>query len=151
MFAGKHGFITPRDLFRWAERGAVGYQALAEEGFMVLGERLRGAGERGVVAEVLQQQLKVKLDMEEVYRREASRPQQRLQEALAAAQAAAADADAAVAAAAANSGDAAAAAAARAARATAAAAAAEAAAIQQALSSIVWTRSLQRLYVLVDR
>lgn len=26
VFAGKHGFITPRDLFRWAERGAVGYQ-----------------------------------------------------------------------------------------------------------------------------
>jgi len=26
VFAGKHGFITPRDLFKWAERGAVGYQ-----------------------------------------------------------------------------------------------------------------------------
>lgn len=26
VFAGKHGFITPRDLFRWAGRGAVGYQ-----------------------------------------------------------------------------------------------------------------------------
>lgn len=29
MFAGKHGFITPRDLFKWAERGAVGYQVRA--------------------------------------------------------------------------------------------------------------------------
>lgn len=29
MFAGKHGFITPRDLFRWAGRGAVGYQQVA--------------------------------------------------------------------------------------------------------------------------
>ena len=26
VFAGKHGFITPRDLFRWAGRGAVGYE-----------------------------------------------------------------------------------------------------------------------------
>ena len=29
VFAGKHGFITPRDLFRWAGRGAVGYQQVA--------------------------------------------------------------------------------------------------------------------------
>lgn len=49
MFAGKHGFITPRDLFRWAERGAAGYQALAEEGFALLGERLRSAEERALV------------------------------------------------------------------------------------------------------
>lgn len=28
VFAGKHGFITPRDLFKWAERGAVGYQVM---------------------------------------------------------------------------------------------------------------------------
>lgn len=40
-FAGKHGFITPRDLFRWAERGAISYQDLAENGFLILGERLR--------------------------------------------------------------------------------------------------------------
>ena len=26
VFAGKHGFITARDLFKWAERGAVSYQ-----------------------------------------------------------------------------------------------------------------------------
>jgi len=41
VFAGKHGFITPRDLFKWAARGAVGYQELAESGFLLLGERLR--------------------------------------------------------------------------------------------------------------
>lgn len=40
-FAGKHGFITPRDLFRWAERGAISYQDLADNGFLILGERLR--------------------------------------------------------------------------------------------------------------
>lgn len=37
-FAGKHGFITPRDLFRWAERHAVGYQV--REGV----EERRGGG-----------------------------------------------------------------------------------------------------------
>lgn len=41
FLAGKHGFITPRDLLRWAERGGVGYQDLAENGFLILGERLR--------------------------------------------------------------------------------------------------------------
>lgn len=58
--AGKHGFITPRDLFRWAERGAVGYQELAENGYMVLGERLRSDEERSVVREVLEKIMKVR-------------------------------------------------------------------------------------------
>lgn len=31
VFAGKHGFITPRDLFRWAGRGAVGYQQVIQQ------------------------------------------------------------------------------------------------------------------------
>lgn len=119
VFAGRHGFITPRDLFRcgeqrlasasssggwdgsvaagklqpagrtdtfiparspafppawpvppnmlassvlvtlrrWAGRGAVGYQQLAEDGFAVLGERLRSAEERAVVGEVLRKVL----------------------------------------------------------------------------------------------
>ena len=57
VFAGKHGFITPRDLFRWAERGAVGYQALAEDGFAILGERLRQPQERDTVAAVLSKTL----------------------------------------------------------------------------------------------
>ncbi|CAG8730406.1 11923_t:CDS:1, partial [Acaulospora colombiana] len=39
IFEQKHGFITLRDLFRWAERGAVGYQELAEHGYMLLAER----------------------------------------------------------------------------------------------------------------
>lgn len=40
-------------LRRWAERGAVGYEALAEDGALVLGERLRDAGERAKVVGVL--------------------------------------------------------------------------------------------------
>lgn len=51
---------------RWAERGAVGYEALAVDGFMVLGERLRSSEERSVVVEVLEQVMKVKIDMEQV-------------------------------------------------------------------------------------
>lgn len=66
VFAGRHGFITPRDLFRWAERGAVGYEALAVDGFCVLGERLRSGEERALVVEVLESVLRVKLDMEQV-------------------------------------------------------------------------------------
>jgi len=54
VFAGKHGFITPRDLFRWADRKPATYQSLAEEGYMLLGERLRQAGEKAVVAETIE-------------------------------------------------------------------------------------------------
>lgn len=39
----------------------MGYQQLAEDGFAVLGERLRSAEERGVVAEVLQKVLGAKV------------------------------------------------------------------------------------------
>jgi midasin len=53
-------------LFRWAERGAVGYEQLAVDGFMVLGERLRGDVERAVVVEVLQSVLRVTVNMEQV-------------------------------------------------------------------------------------
>ena len=67
VFAGRHGFITPRDLFRWAGRGAIGYQQLAQDGFAVLGERLRTEDERQTVAEVLEKLLKTKIDMQTLY------------------------------------------------------------------------------------
>jgi midasin len=41
LFAGKHGFITLRDLFRWAERRPRDLAQLAEDGYMLLAERLR--------------------------------------------------------------------------------------------------------------
>ncbi|KAK9809153.1 hypothetical protein WJX72_010301 [[Myrmecia] bisecta] len=84
VFAGKHGFITPRDLFKWAGRGAVGYQQLAEDGYLLLAERLRNAEERFVVQAVLESVMKVKLDMDELYTREGDAPVQRLQAALSA-------------------------------------------------------------------
>jgi midasin len=69
VFAGRHGFITPRDLFRWAGRGAVGYQHLAEDGFAVLGERLRSDDERSTVAEVLQKLLNTKVRKKQAVQR----------------------------------------------------------------------------------
>ena len=61
VFAGKHGFITPRDLFKWAGRGAVGYEQLAENGYLLLGERLRTVEDRAVVRQVLERQMRVQV------------------------------------------------------------------------------------------
>ena len=58
-FAGKDGYITARDLFRWANRQSNGYEALAADGFRVLGERLRSDVERHSIREVLEKYLKV--------------------------------------------------------------------------------------------
>ena len=63
VFAGKHGYITPRDLFKWAGRGAVGYQQLAESGYLLLAERLRSAPERAVVQEALERIMRVKVGL----------------------------------------------------------------------------------------
>jgi midasin len=67
VFAGKHGFITLRDLFRWAERKPDGYQELAQHGYMLLAERLRKEDEKLVIKEVLEKQLKVNLDLDAMY------------------------------------------------------------------------------------
>ena len=36
VFQGKHGFITPRDLFRWADRKPLTYEELAEARSLVI-------------------------------------------------------------------------------------------------------------------
>ena len=69
VFAGRKGFITPRDLFRWAERHALTYLELAEDGYMILGERLRTPEERAHIVSVLQKVMKVELDIESMYSR----------------------------------------------------------------------------------
>ena len=61
VFSGKYGLITSRDLFKWAARGAAGYQALAEDGFLLLGERIRTAPERALVLSVLERVFNVKV------------------------------------------------------------------------------------------
>ncbi|CAK9179917.1 unnamed protein product [Ilex paraguariensis] len=73
VFAGKHGFITPRDLFRWADRFRTfgkSYEDLARDGYYLLAERLRDDGEKRVVQEVLERQLRVKLSEEDMYKQE---------------------------------------------------------------------------------
>jgi midasin len=62
VFAGKRGFITPRDLFRWGMRQPSNEQELGEVGYMLLGERLRSEDEKLMVKEVLQKFIKCKLD-----------------------------------------------------------------------------------------
>jgi midasin len=71
VFAGKHGYITLRDLFRWAERRPNGYQELAEEGYLLLGERLRRDDEKEVIRAALEKHLpRVKLSEDELYERD---------------------------------------------------------------------------------
>ncbi|PNX81729.1 midasin, partial [Trifolium pratense] len=72
VFAGKHGFITPRDLFRWAERykefappefaprqESSGKECLAKDGYYLLAERLRDEDEKSVVQEVLEKHFRI--------------------------------------------------------------------------------------------
>lgn len=67
VFAGRHGFITPRDLLRWASRQPRTYTALAEEGFMLLAERLRLPSEKETVKACLEKACKVSIDMNAMY------------------------------------------------------------------------------------
>lgn len=71
VFAGKHGFITPRDLFRWANRLRTfgnSKEVMAEHGYYLLADRLRDEGERHVVQEVLEKQLRVKIVKDDLYK-----------------------------------------------------------------------------------
>lgn len=67
LFEQKNSFATLRDLFRWAQREAVGYEELAINGYMLLAERVRKHEEKKVVKEAIEKVMKVKLDMEAYY------------------------------------------------------------------------------------
>ncbi|KAL1916197.1 uncharacterized protein VTP21DRAFT_5814 [Calcarisporiella thermophila] len=67
IFEAKHGFITLRDMFRWAGRGSVTYQDLAEHGYMLLAERCRRPDAKAVVKEVIETVMKVKIDEDRLY------------------------------------------------------------------------------------
>ncbi|CAK7356901.1 unnamed protein product [Dovyalis caffra] len=76
VFAGKHGFITPRDLFRWANRlRAFGdsKEVMAEHGYYLLADRLRDGRERQVVQEVLERGLRVKIVRDDLYKESVAR------------------------------------------------------------------------------
>ncbi|KAI5957391.1 MDN1 [Candida margitis] len=67
LFEQKNSFATLRDLFRWAQRDAVGYEELAINGYMLLAERVRKDDEKRVVKEAIEKVMKVKLDMDSYY------------------------------------------------------------------------------------
>jgi midasin len=67
VFESKHGFATLRDLFRWAGRDAVGYQELADNGYMLLAERTRRAEDKVVVKEVIESVMGVRIDEDAMY------------------------------------------------------------------------------------
>ena len=67
VFESKSSFATLRDLFRWAERGAVGYQQLAEDGYMLLAERGRNEEDKEVIKGVVEEVMKVKVDQGKMY------------------------------------------------------------------------------------
>lgn len=67
VFESKSSFATLRDLFRWAERGAVGYQQLAEDGYMLLAERGRNEEDKEVIKGVIEDIMKVKVDQSKMY------------------------------------------------------------------------------------
>ncbi|WAR08077.1 MDN1-like protein [Mya arenaria] len=72
VFAGKMGFMTLRDLFRWAERYKCPEmdkkkfynwdKHLADQGYMLLAGRVRKAEETEVIQEVIQKHFKCRLD-----------------------------------------------------------------------------------------
>ncbi|KAJ3340670.1 AAA ATPase midasin [Gonapodya sp. JEL0774] len=67
LFEGRHGFITLRDLFRWAGRNSNSYEELAENGYMILAERARKEEEKAIVKEVIEMAMKVKIDESKLY------------------------------------------------------------------------------------
>ncbi|CAA6669952.1 unnamed protein product [Spirodela intermedia] len=73
VFSGKHGFITSRDLFRWANRFQMfgkSYMDLALDGYLLLAERLREESEKDVVQDILERRLRVKLSKQDLYIKE---------------------------------------------------------------------------------
>ncbi|KAI0087051.1 hypothetical protein BDY19DRAFT_324469 [Irpex rosettiformis] len=67
IFESKHGFATLRDLFRWAGRDAMSYQELADNGYMLLAERVRREEDKTIVKGVLESVMKVSIDPERLY------------------------------------------------------------------------------------
>jgi midasin len=67
VFESKQGFATLRDLFRWAGRDAIGYQELADNGYMLLAERTRREEDRLVVKEVIESVMGVRIDEDAMY------------------------------------------------------------------------------------
>jgi MoxR-like ATPase len=67
MFSGKGGYVTARDLFRWAERKPIDKFELGCHGYMLLAERARKQGERQFVQSIIENNLKTKIEPDKLY------------------------------------------------------------------------------------
>jgi midasin len=67
VFEQKNSFATLRDLFRWALRDADTREDIANNGFMLLAERVRKEEERAEVKKVIEEVFKVKIDPDVLY------------------------------------------------------------------------------------
>ncbi|KAK3301992.1 uncharacterized protein B0T15DRAFT_561457 [Chaetomium strumarium] len=67
VFEQKNSFATLRDLFRWALREADTRQEIAENGFMLLAERVRKPEERDEVKKAIEDVFKVTIDPGRLY------------------------------------------------------------------------------------
>ncbi|KAI6359331.1 hypothetical protein MCOR25_007092 [Pyricularia grisea] len=67
VFEQKDSFATLRDLFRWAFRAADNRDQVAQNGYMLLAERVRNEQERLAVKGVIESVFKVKIDSEIIY------------------------------------------------------------------------------------
>lgn len=67
VFEQKDSFATLRDLFRWTLRDAETREDIANNGFMLLAERVRNDDERIAVREVIETVFKVKIDPDQLY------------------------------------------------------------------------------------
>ncbi|XP_034383471.1 midasin isoform X3 [Cyclopterus lumpus] len=76
VFAGKHGFITLRDLFRWADRYRLEEQTdtcqdwlqhLADDGYMLLAGRVRKPEEEATILSILEKHFKRRVNPENLF------------------------------------------------------------------------------------
>ncbi|KAJ4391331.1 AAA ATPase midasin [Gnomoniopsis smithogilvyi] len=67
VFEQKDSFATLRDLFRWALRDAETREDIANNGFMLLAERVRDDEERVAVRKIIETVFKVTIDPDQLY------------------------------------------------------------------------------------
>lgn len=77
VFEQKDSFATLRDLFRWALRDAETREDIANNGFMLLAERVRDDEERDAVRQVIETVFKVKIDPDQLYNERFTRAMRR--------------------------------------------------------------------------
>ena len=70
LFEQQNSFATLRDLFRWASRPMDDRMQMATQGFMLLGERVRDSSERQIVKDIIEEVIRVNIDLSALYSQE---------------------------------------------------------------------------------